>query len=108
VVMGDFNAPPEATEIRYLTGLHALEGSSCYLADCFGLCGDGPGITFDPRHNPFAATTREPHRRIDYVFVRGPDEHGRGHPQHARVVLDELVDDVAASDHYGVYAAIDM
>lgn len=106
VLVGDFNTRPEATEIRFLTGLHALEGESFYVADCFELAGEGPGITFDARNNPYAAPTHEPPRRIDYVFVRGPDARGRGTPLAARVVLDELVDGVAPSDHYGVYAEI--
>jgi endonuclease/exonuclease/phosphatase family metal-dependent hydrolase len=108
VLTGDFNATPAATEIRFLSGLHALGGTSCFLADCFGDVGDGPGFTFDARHNPYAGLTHEAPRRIDYVFVRGPDRFGRGKPLGARVVLDELVDGVAASDHYGVLAEIRM
>lgn len=106
VLVGDFNARAEATEIRFLTGLHALAGKSCYFADCFAEVGEGAGHTFDARRNPFAALTHEAPRRIDYVFVRGPDAHGRGKPISARVVLDEVVDEVAPSDHFGVLAEI--
>jgi endonuclease/exonuclease/phosphatase family metal-dependent hydrolase len=106
VLAGDFNARPEATEIRFLTGLHALGGKSLFLADCFGEAGEGPGYTFDERKNPFAALTHEAPRRIDYVFVRGPDARGRGKPLSARVVLDTLSDGVAPSDHFGVLAEI--
>jgi endonuclease/exonuclease/phosphatase family metal-dependent hydrolase len=108
VLAGDFNAEPDATEIRFLRGLHALSGTSTYLADCFALAGEGPGVTFDPRRNPFAAPTREPPRRIDYVFVRGPDAQGRGEPLSARVVLDEVEDGICATDHYGVLAEISI
>ncbi len=106
VMVGDFNAVPDATEIRFLKGLHALGGKSVYLADCFGEVGEGPGFTYDERRNPFAATYREFPRRIDYVFVRGPDSRGRGKPLTCRVVLDDVVDGVAPSDHFGVYAEI--
>jgi endonuclease/exonuclease/phosphatase family metal-dependent hydrolase len=108
ILAGDFNAEPDATEIRFLRGLHALSGVSTYLADCFALAGEGPGVTFDSRRNPFAAPTREPPRRIDYVFVRGPDERGRGEPLSARVVLDEVEDGICATDHYGVLAEVSM
>jgi endonuclease/exonuclease/phosphatase family metal-dependent hydrolase len=108
VLVGDFNARPDATEIRFLCGLHALEGTSFYMGDCFDEVGEGPGYTYDPRHNPFAAFTHEAPRRIDYVFVRGPDRHGRGKPRSARVVLDQLDEGVAASDHYGVFVELAM
>lgn len=108
VLTGDFNASPDATEIRFLKGLHALGGTSCFLADCFGEVGEGPGYTFDARVNPYAALTHEAPRRIDYVFVRGPDRFGRGKPLSARVVLDELTGAVAPSDHWGVLASVRM
>jgi endonuclease/exonuclease/phosphatase family metal-dependent hydrolase len=108
VLTGDFNASPEATEIRFLSGLHALDRTSIFLADAFGEVGQGPGYTFDARVNPFAAFTHEAPRRIDYIFVRGPDKQGRGKPVSARVVLDEVTDGIAASDHWGVYAEIRM
>jgi endonuclease/exonuclease/phosphatase family metal-dependent hydrolase len=108
IVVGDFNAEPDATEMRFLRGLTSLEGVSTYLADCFGLAGDGPGVTFDSRRNPFAAPTHEPPRRIDYVFVRGPDQHVRGKPLSARVVLDEVEGGICATDHYGVLAEVSI
>lgn len=106
VLVGDFNAVPEATEVRFLKGLHALDGKSIYLADCFAEVGQGPGYTYDELRNPFAAQYHEAPRRIDYIFVRGPDTQGRGKPLACRVVLDELVDGIAPSDHFGVYAEL--
>ncbi len=106
VLVGDFNAIPEATEVRFLKGQHALDGKSIYLADCFGEVGEGPGFTYDEQRNPFAAQYHEAPRRIDYIFVRGPDAKGRGKPLSCRVVLDEVIDGVAGSDHFGVYAEL--
>lgn len=104
ILMGDFNAEPDSDEIRFLRGLSALGGRSTYWADCFGLVGEGTGATF-ARSNAFARTLREPSRRIDYIFSRGPDRQLRGEPLAARVVLDQPSDDnVFPSDHYGVYA----
>lgn len=108
VLCGDFNARPDAAEMRYLTGLQSLDGSSMFLTDCFEAAGAGPGFTFDGRHNPHAAMAFEVQRRIDYVLVRGPDERGRGVPLTASVVLTEVRDGVAASDHFGVLTELDF
>jgi endonuclease/exonuclease/phosphatase family metal-dependent hydrolase len=106
VLMGDFNAEPDADEMRYLRGLTSRLGRSVYFADCFLTAGDGtPGYTFD-RSNRFAAIAREPNRRIDYIYVRGPDRQLRGEPLVSRVVCAEPEGDVFPSDHFGVYAEI--
>jgi endonuclease/exonuclease/phosphatase family metal-dependent hydrolase len=105
VLVGDFNATPDADEIRYLRGLCSLGGRSVYFADTFGITGRGDGTTFTSR-NPFASELREPDRRIDYIFVRGPDQRGRGEPLDAHVCFDKPHDGVYASDHYGVRATI--
>ncbi len=106
VLVGDFNAAPEAAEIRFLKGLQSLQGQSFYLDDAFERAGEGTGATFDPDRNPFAAQTHEHPRRIDYVFVRGPTPTGKGKVLKARVVLTDVVESVVASDHYGVYAEL--
>lgn len=106
VLMGDFNAEPDADEIRYLRGLTSLSGRSVYFADAWIYGGDGsPGYTFD-RRNRFAAVALEPPRRIDYIFVRGPDTQTRGEPKATRVVFDTPErgpdGDVFPSDHFGL------
>lgn len=105
VVVGDFNAEPDADEIRYMRGLTGLGGKCVYYADCFGVAGEGNGTTF-ARRNPFAYLCHEPDRRIDYVFVRGPDDRYRGEPLSASVCFDEEVGGVFPSDHFGVIATI--
>ena len=108
IVMGDFNAEPDADEIRYLRGLTALGGRSVYFADCFAVAGDGsPGYTF-ARSNEFAAMLREPNRRIDYIFVRGPDDRFRGEPLDAATAFTTKVAGVLPSDHYGVVATVGL
>jgi endonuclease/exonuclease/phosphatase family metal-dependent hydrolase len=108
ILVGDFNAQPEATEIRFLKGLHSLAGTSTFFADCYEQVGAPPGHTFDAPNNPFAGPTHEYPRRIDYVFARGPDKSVRGKPLSAKVVFTEVVDGVCASDHYGVVADLSM
>ncbi len=107
ILVGDFNAEPEADEIRYLRGLTTLgAGRRVYFQDAFGLAGDGsPGFTY-ARRNPFAAPLREPDRRIDYVFVRGRDDRFRGEPLEARVCFDAPVEGTFPSDHFGVVATL--
>lgn len=106
VLVGDFNAAPSSDEIRYLTGLTGLGGPYVYFADAFGVAGDGSsGVTFSKR-NPFAEPLREPERRIDYVFVRGPDDAQRGEPQDARVCFDRPYAGTYPTDHFGVITTI--
>ena len=105
VLVGDFNATPDSDEVRYLKGLCSLGGRSVYFADTFGIAGRGEGTTFTAR-NPFATELREPDRRIDYIFVRGPDQRGRGEPLDAHVCFDRPKDGVYPSDHFGVSATI--
>ncbi len=106
IVVGDFNAAPDADEMRYMRGLTSLGGESVYFADAFLVAGDGsPGQTFCKR-NPFAAPMREPDRRIDYIFVRGPDDRGRGEVLDAKLCFDAPIDGVFPTDHFGVVATI--
>jgi endonuclease/exonuclease/phosphatase family metal-dependent hydrolase len=106
VLVGDFNAEPDADEIRYLRGLTGLGGPTVYFADAFAVAGDGSRGTTFSKTNPFAEVLREPERRIDYVFVRSPDDARRGEPLDASVCFDKAVDGTFPSDHYGVVATI--
>lgn len=109
VLAGDFNAEPDADEMRYLRGATGLGGPCVHFVDCFAAAGDGSrGSTFAPRRNPYAAPTREPDRRIDYVLVRGPNARCEGEALDARVVLDAPRDGVWASDHFGVWARVGL
>jgi len=107
VLMGDFNAAPDADEIRFLVGLHSLADKTVFFADAWVYAGQGPGYTFD-RSNAFAAKAREPSRRIDYIFVRGPDRQFRGEPLHAELAFHEAersgAEPVWPSDHFGLFA----
>jgi endonuclease/exonuclease/phosphatase family metal-dependent hydrolase len=107
VLVGDFNAEADADEIRYLRGLTALGRGRCvYFADAYGTVGDlARGATF-AKSNPFAATLREPDRRIDYIFVHRTNDDVRGEPVAARVAFNEPVNGVFPSDHYGVIATL--
>lgn len=110
VLMGDMNAEPDSDEMRYLRGLATVDGKSVYLADAWVYGGDRTtGATFD-RANRFAALAHEPPRRIDYVFVRGPDRKLRGEPIATRVVFATphhgADGPIWPSDHFGVFTEV--
>jgi endonuclease/exonuclease/phosphatase family metal-dependent hydrolase len=106
ILMGDMNAEPDSDEMRYLRGLTGLGGACVYFADCWSAVEPTEhGFTYS-RDNSYALRSREPSRRIDYVFVRGPDRQLRGEPLAAEVVFDRATDGVFPSDHYGVLAEI--
>jgi endonuclease/exonuclease/phosphatase family metal-dependent hydrolase len=112
ILMGDFNAGPQADEIRYLKGEHVIDGRSIYFADVWDYAeGQGPGHTY-ARDNAYALENGEPNRRIDYIFVRGPDREMRGQPSNVRLAFDQSAPGaegtVWASDHYGVVCDLSM
>jgi endonuclease/exonuclease/phosphatase family metal-dependent hydrolase len=106
ILVGDLNADPDSNEIRYLSGLCALDGRSVYFQDAWRVAGDaGAGYTWDNR-NRYAALTFEPNRRIDYIFVGPANSSGRGWIESTRIVLDTPRHGVFPSDHFGLLADI--
>ena len=106
VLVGDFNAEPDSTEMRYVQGLHALEGRSALFLDAWRRSGaQGPGFTWDNR-NDWARLDREPDRRIDYVLAGLPPRSGLGQFLSCRVVCNDEQAGVWPSDHFGVYAEL--
>jgi endonuclease/exonuclease/phosphatase family metal-dependent hydrolase len=101
VVCGDFNAPPDADEIRMLTGRTAPALPGVVFYDAWEVAGTGgPGHTWS-NDNPFARPALFPDRRFDYVFSAWPRPGGAGHPVRCEVVGDGPE---PGSDHYGVVA----
>ena len=106
VLCGDFNAEPGSDEVRMLTGLTRGPVPKLVFLDAWRAGGDGgPGSTWD-NANPFAALDCEPNRRIDYVFVGYPRDHGAGQVVTARVEATDPVDGIHPSDHYALYAEL--
>ncbi|MEX2393157.1 MAG: endonuclease/exonuclease/phosphatase family protein, partial [Actinomycetota bacterium] len=109
IVVGDFNAEPDSSEIRFMRGYQTLSGKSTMFSDAWGVTGDHtePGTTWSNR-NAYASIALEPERRIDYIFagypIRMTAQHGVGKIESCRVVCDDEVDGVWPSDHFGVYA----
>ncbi len=115
LLMGDFNAAPDADEIRFLRGLHSLHGRRTYYQDAFLVqpepgCGQGLGHTW-ARRNPGPHRLRflEMDRRIDYIFVGQASRDGRGLVNECRVVLDQPDSEGNfPSDHFGVFAEVQL
>jgi endonuclease/exonuclease/phosphatase family metal-dependent hydrolase len=107
VLMGDFNATPEHDEIRFLRGLHTIEGTRGQWQDAWAVAHPGePGFTW-ARRNPgterLAWLGRD--RRLDYVFVSPLGRDGRGEVIDCRITLDRPSDDgLFGSDHFAVVA----
>jgi endonuclease/exonuclease/phosphatase family metal-dependent hydrolase len=114
ILAGDFDAPPDAASIRFLTGLQSLQGRSTAWTDAFDVVGEGPPETWstdNPYVAPFtAAVFAQPvhARRIDYVFVGSPlIWRPRVVVRSSRVVLKGTVH-AAPSDHWGVLADVEV
>ena len=107
IIMGDFNAAPDADEIRFLRGLATLNGRSAYFADCFGLCGEGPGFSY-ARSNKFARplSCASPIGASITSSCAVPIASCAVSRMTARLAFDAPEGDIFPSDHYGVYAEI--
>ncbi len=106
VLVGDFNAEPDSTEMRYVQGLHAIEGGSVCFLDAWRTSGaEGPGFTWS-NTNDWARREHEPDRRIDYVLAGLPPRSGLGQVLACRVVCNDEQAGIWPSDHFGVYAEL--
>jgi endonuclease/exonuclease/phosphatase family metal-dependent hydrolase len=104
IVCGDFNAGPDADEIRMLTGQTATAVPGLVFYDAWEIAGDGsPGYTWSNK-NPLAAVAMYPDRRFDYVLSAWPRRGAVGHPTHCERLGVLPADQAQLSDHYGVLA----
>jgi len=108
---GDFNAVPDADEMRFLRGRVTLDGRRTYYQDAFARCNPGvPGYTW-ARENPYTDKLAwlEPDRRLDYILVTPMTGKGVGVIRSCRVVLSEPdTAGVHCSDHYGLLAEVEV
>jgi endonuclease/exonuclease/phosphatase family metal-dependent hydrolase len=109
VLAGDLTSDPEAANVRFITGRQSLDGRSVCYRDAWESVHPGePGETFTP-DNPLVADWDWPFRRLDYVFVRC-GEHGGPTLEITACerIFDQPSDGVWASDHFGVYADLEI
>ncbi len=110
VVLGDFDARPEAASPRFWRGLCSVDGFGVCYQDAWESAHPGdPGLTFEPGNSLVRAGDMplEPGRRIDYVMARcgayGPTLRVAA----CERFLVEPVAGVQVSDHYGVLAVFE-
>jgi len=111
LLMGDFNARPESDEIRFLRGLHSLNGRRVFWQDAWDRLHPGePGWTWSSA-NPNTAKLAflEPDRRLDYIFVSPMRKDGRAAVLACRRVFEQPDrGGVYASDHFGLCADVQI
>lgn len=118
VLVGDFDAGPEAASIRFWSGCQSLGDMSVCYRDAWGSTHpEDPGHTFTPASpvvkeevvknmRPFRDW---PFRRIDYIFARFGAHGGQAMDIVACArIFDKPVDGVWASDHFGLVADLAM
>jgi endonuclease/exonuclease/phosphatase family metal-dependent hydrolase len=104
VVCGDFNAGPDADELRMLTGRTTTAAPGLVFYDAWEIAGDGTdGCTWSNR-NHLAAVAMYPDRRFDYVLSAWPRGGAVGHPTHCERLGVLPAEQPQLSDHYGVLA----
>jgi endonuclease/exonuclease/phosphatase family metal-dependent hydrolase len=119
ILCGDFNATPDSDELRFMRGLTTLAGKRTHFQDAWLRLhrepepGEGPahGITWSSENRltrPLRSLDLD--RRIDFVLVTTRKKDGRGTIHACNVVLTERDgdDDICASDHYGVFAEVQV
>jgi len=119
IIGGDFDAPPDRSSIRFLTGRQSLQGKSTQFHDAWETAGDPTADNPDGctwcYENPLVGDValewtgqRKHRRRIDYLFVGSPFLFKRrARITRCRVVLNEPTNGVWPSDHYGVMAEVE-
>lgn len=110
VLAADLDADPAAASARFWTGRQALDGVSvCYRDAWESRHPDERGDTFGVPENPLGVDWDWPFRRIDYILVRCG---GHGGPTleitACERIFDEAVGGIWASDHFGVYADLEV
>lgn len=107
VVLGDFDATPDAASVLFWRGRRSLDGVSvCYQDAWETVRPTEPGLTFSAE-NPLVTAgevATAVSRRIDYILVRAGRHGALLQVLRCDRILDEPVGGVWASDHYGVVA----
>jgi len=108
IVAGDFDAEPDAASVRFWTGRQSLDGLSVCYRNAWESAnpGEAPALTYTTE-SPLLRDWDWPFRSIDHILVRcaahgGPSLAVRSCSR----FLDEPVDGVWASDHFGLLAEL--
>lgn len=107
IVLGDFDATPDSASMQFWRGRRPVDGTSvCYQDAWEYVHPNHPGYTFELR-NPLVQegeVATAVTRKIDHILVRSGLHGPTLRVSACTRVLDEPVDGVWASDHFGVLA----
>lgn len=109
ILAGDFNAIPDADEIRFLKGLSVIDGRSTYWQDAYAAMHPNQvGWTWCKSHPYTEALAHFPRdRRLDYIFVSPQRKSGKSEIFSCEIVFQEpLKEGLYISDHYGLLAEL--
>jgi endonuclease/exonuclease/phosphatase family metal-dependent hydrolase len=103
IVVGDFDADPSSSSVRFWTGRQSLDGMSVCYRDAWESKNPGdPGHSYTPENHQMGGPDW-PFRRIDYILVRSETHRGSSLDIVAcRQVFTEPVKGIWASDHFGL------
>ena len=119
ILMGDFNSVAGSAEISSLKAVGMIDTFASVNA------GSSNGFTWDPQLNlnirkyyqsgadvshPFEYFSQQDgqkRRRIDFIFLGNSIESGLT-PVGSRVVLNEVIDGVHTSDHFGIFTELEF
>jgi endonuclease/exonuclease/phosphatase family metal-dependent hydrolase len=111
LVLGDFNDDSDSASVRFWTGRQSLEGYSVAYLDAWDATHPADaGPTFSPA-NPLVRAGQMPlelGRRIDYIMIRSGIHGPTLAVADCQRVLDEPVNGVWASDHFGVITDLEV
>ncbi|MEE9427943.1 MAG: endonuclease/exonuclease/phosphatase family protein [Paracoccaceae bacterium] len=106
ILCGDFNADPQAKEIRMLTGQTSVPVKNLVFHDAWSFVHPTePGFTWD-NANPHVLDGFEPNRRIDYIFTGWARGQGLGHIVDCEIKGTGPINGTWPSDHYAVVAEL--
>jgi endonuclease/exonuclease/phosphatase family metal-dependent hydrolase len=110
IVMGDFNAIPESSELRALTGKDPGAGLEMTFMDAWEFAnGSQGGWTFDGLANPHLRKRPFGRHRIDYVLTGAGERIPRlWRVNEATVFGEEGPNGPPPSDHYGVRVELEL
>ena len=116
IIAGDFDATPEEANVRFLASRQLLEGLSTCFRDAWAEAGDGgPGYTWTTENRQAGHLIetilfeKRHARRIDYIFMGSFHDYPKfARISTCRVVMDKPTNGIWPSDHYAVYATIDV
>ena len=109
IVAGDFNAVPWSDELRRATGAAETYVPGFGLVDAWDACGNTErGDTWSSSNPLVPRRAISPNRRLDYITTTFPRRRNFGSFRSCELLALDPVDSVQPSDHYAVFAEVEL